>query len=211
MPTVPLDGGELPDRLRWERELKRVLHRACGFSEAVHAELRGDARPIELFPGLGVDGRRAVAGRQSDQPRRAGDAAQPARRPARRLARQPQSGRARAGGVHDRPGLLADRRAARRRGGWPGCWPASCRGAASGGAPGGELRRRQGRRRGAARAPARRRRACAGSAAQSAAVPSRQERGVCAAATSRVGVVGALHPGRRVRARARRRVLGVRA
>jgi phenylalanyl-tRNA synthetase beta chain len=54
MPAVPVTGGQLPDRLPWERELKRVLV-AYGFYEAVSVSFTS-ARNNELLPGLGVEG-----------------------------------------------------------------------------------------------------------------------------------------------------------
>lgn len=52
MPVAPLVAGEQPARLRWERELKRLLV-ASGFFEAVPLSFAaGDTN--RLFPGLGV-------------------------------------------------------------------------------------------------------------------------------------------------------------
>jgi phenylalanyl-tRNA synthetase beta chain len=54
MPAVPIDSGEWPQRLRCERELRRLLT-ACGFFEAVILSFVS-ARANALFPGLGTDG-----------------------------------------------------------------------------------------------------------------------------------------------------------
>ena len=54
MPTAPLLTGVLPERLRWERELKRVLA-AAGFFEAVTLSF-ASTETNRLFPGLGVAG-----------------------------------------------------------------------------------------------------------------------------------------------------------
>ena len=54
MPAVPVAGGQLPDRLGWERELKRVLI-ASGFYETVALSFTS-AHGNELLPGLGVKG-----------------------------------------------------------------------------------------------------------------------------------------------------------
>jgi phenylalanyl-tRNA synthetase beta chain len=54
MPSVQIRGGQLPERLRRERELKRVLT-AYGFYEAITLSFVAP-RLNELFPGLGVDG-----------------------------------------------------------------------------------------------------------------------------------------------------------
>ena len=58
MPAVRLEGGHLPDRLRWERELKRVLV-AYGYHEAVTLSF-ASTRTNELFSGIGVEGRAVV-------------------------------------------------------------------------------------------------------------------------------------------------------
>ena len=58
MPAVALEGGRLPDRLRWERELKRVLA-TYGFYEAVTQSFAA-TRTNQLLPGLGVDGAAVV-------------------------------------------------------------------------------------------------------------------------------------------------------
>ena len=54
MPAAPLLTGALPARLRWERELKRVLT-AAGFYEAVTLSFAA-AETNRRFPGLGVPG-----------------------------------------------------------------------------------------------------------------------------------------------------------
>jgi phenylalanyl-tRNA synthetase beta chain len=54
MPAVHLDGGRMPDRMRRERELKRVLI-PQGFYETVTFSF-ASARTNQLFPGVGVDG-----------------------------------------------------------------------------------------------------------------------------------------------------------
>jgi phenylalanyl-tRNA synthetase beta chain len=54
MPAVQVEGGNLPERLRREREVKRLLA-AIGFHEAVTLSFAA-TRTNRLFPGLGVDG-----------------------------------------------------------------------------------------------------------------------------------------------------------
>jgi phenylalanyl-tRNA synthetase beta chain len=54
MPAVHLDGGRMPDRMRCERELKRILI-PYGFYEAVTLSF-ASVRTNQLFPGVGVDG-----------------------------------------------------------------------------------------------------------------------------------------------------------
>lgn len=54
MPSAPLVRGELPERMRWERELKRVLT-AAGFFEAVTLSFAASAAN-QRFPGLDVPG-----------------------------------------------------------------------------------------------------------------------------------------------------------
>lgn len=54
LPIAPLATGTLPPRLRWERELKRVLT-AAGFFEAVTLSF-ASSEANRLFPGLGVPG-----------------------------------------------------------------------------------------------------------------------------------------------------------
>jgi phenylalanyl-tRNA synthetase beta chain len=54
MPAVPIDSGEWPQRLRCERELRRLLT-AYGFFEAVTLSFVA-TRANVLFPGLGADG-----------------------------------------------------------------------------------------------------------------------------------------------------------
>ena len=54
MPAVQLGGQMLPERLRWERELKRVLV-GYGLSEVISLSF-ASARTNQLFAGVGVDG-----------------------------------------------------------------------------------------------------------------------------------------------------------
>jgi phenylalanyl-tRNA synthetase beta chain len=54
MPLVHLEGGDAPQRLSWERRLKRLLT-AYGFSEAVCLSFTSSRRNA-LLPGLGVPG-----------------------------------------------------------------------------------------------------------------------------------------------------------
>jgi phenylalanyl-tRNA synthetase beta chain len=54
LPAVQVEGGVLPERLRLERELKRVLC-AYGFAEAVTLSFAA-ARSNQLLPGLNVPG-----------------------------------------------------------------------------------------------------------------------------------------------------------
>ncbi len=55
MPAVHLDGGSVPERLRVEHELKRVLT-AYGFFEAITLSFSSQ-RLNSLFPGIGAQGR----------------------------------------------------------------------------------------------------------------------------------------------------------
>jgi len=54
MPAVPIAAGEWPERMRWERELRRLLI-AQGFFEAVTLSFASQ-RTNALFPGIGVEG-----------------------------------------------------------------------------------------------------------------------------------------------------------
>jgi phenylalanyl-tRNA synthetase beta chain len=54
MPLVHLEGGDAPQRLSWERRLKRLLT-AYGFCEAVCLSFTSSRRNV-LLPGLGVPG-----------------------------------------------------------------------------------------------------------------------------------------------------------
>jgi len=54
LPAVSLGGGEVPARMAWERELRRVLV-ATGFFEVVPLSFAA-TRTNELFPGIGVEG-----------------------------------------------------------------------------------------------------------------------------------------------------------
>jgi phenylalanyl-tRNA synthetase beta chain len=54
MPVVQVEGGSVPERLRLEREVKRLLV-ALGFHEAVTLSF-ASRRSNQLFPGLGVEG-----------------------------------------------------------------------------------------------------------------------------------------------------------
>ncbi len=54
MPAVHMDGGSLPKRLYWEREIKRVLI-AYGLSETISLSF-ASPRVNELFKGVGVHG-----------------------------------------------------------------------------------------------------------------------------------------------------------
>lgn len=54
MPAVAVEGGEWPERMRWERELKRLLA-AAGLAEVIPLSFAA-ARANELFRGVGVSG-----------------------------------------------------------------------------------------------------------------------------------------------------------